>query len=332
MTREVSQIEVRGEDAGSRLDRWVKRQFSHLTQGQIEKRIRKGEFRVDGARAKAAQKLETGQIIRIPPLPEAEDTPKPANAKPLSKAEKSFIRSLVIYEDDELYVLNKPSGLAVQGGSKTTRHIDRLLDGLNTGEDRPRLVHRLDRDTSGILVIAKHPASARELTKAFASRRVQKIYWAITMGVPHPLKGEIRGFMVKDSGPGDAKEKMRQASHGEEGAQFAITDYAVISQAGQRLAWVALKPLTGRTHQLRFHMHEMNTSILGDKKYRSEREVPEAVTQGLCLHARGLILPREGRADLVLQAPLSQHMQDNFMTLGFDESEAGKTLLEPFED
>ncbi len=326
---------VTAEETGSRLDRWLKRRRS-LTQGEVEKWIRTGQVRVDGARAKSNTRIVTGQKIRIPPKQSAQKpggtyawTDKKSEAE---KAEMRFIQELVLHEDKDLFVLNKPPGLAVQGGTNITRHVDGLI-GLLQGDSeyRPKLVHRLDRETSGLLVIAKHPAAAAELGALFRSRALEKLYWAITVKVPQPHSGQVRCWMAKGNGEDEMedKERMYRARQGMLGAKHAITDYAVISTAGQRAAWVALKPVTGRTHQLRFHMSELGASILGDQKYATRKEVPTGIASGLHLHARRLILPRPKQKPLDISAPLPAHMQETFKTLGFLESEAREDILLP---
>lgn len=321
---------VGAKEAGSRLDRFIKRRV-RLSQGEVEKLLRTGQVRVDGGRAKANMRLEAGQLVRLPPLSaEAWRPSERERAGTLPARDAAFIRELVIYRDDELIALNKPAGIAVQGGTGQGRHIDGLLGALTEGEHRPRLVHRLDRDTSGLLLLARHPAAAKRLGELFRSREMDKVYWAVTVGVPNPRAGQLRSWMAKGAGPGEAREKMRPARQGEPGARHAVTNYATISTAGQRAAWIALKPQTGRTHQLRFHMAELGTAILGDMKYETRREVPGGVAKGLHLHARALILPRAGRRPLMLEAPLPAHMQETFETLGFLEQEAGTSPLDPF--
>ncbi|MEM1146924.1 MAG: RluA family pseudouridine synthase [Pseudomonadota bacterium] len=323
---------VSDKEGGVRLDRWVKRRLP-MTQGELEKLLRTGQIRVDGARAKANTRLEAGMAVRLPPFASkaAQDAdtswraPKQPNAKALA-----FLRPLILYEDDEMFVLNKPAGIAVQGGTgQGGRHIDGMLDALSEGEHRPRLVHRLDKATSGLLLIAKHPAAAARLGDLFHSRDMDKIYWAVTVGVPHPPAGQLRSWMRKGLGE-EGRERMVMGVHGDKISKHAITDYTVVSTAARRAAWVALKPSTGRMHQLRFHMHELGTSILGDTKYVTRREVPLGVSKGLHLHARALVVPRQSGKPLTLQAPLSGTMKQTFETLGFLESEAGKDPLALF--
>ena len=347
MSGQIVTETVSDKESGTRLDRWIKRRVP-VTQGQIEKMLRTGQIRVDGSRAKANTRLETGQQVRLPIL-EA-DTTRPAQKKAdrVSEEDRRFIRDLILYEDDEMIAINKPAGIAVQGGSGQGRHIDGMLAALGDGEHRPVLVHRLDKDTSGVLLLAKYPTAAAQLAEKFRSRDMDKVYWAVTVAVPNPPFGQIRCWMVKGiederepdgyrivhpkaRGRRDAdRERMFRSAQGVEGARHSITDYAVISTAGQKAAWVALKPETGRMHQLRFHMLEMNTSILGDFKYQCRREVPQGLAPGLHLHARALIIPRENGKPIKIVAPLPPHMKQTFEALGFLEKEAGKDPLAPF--
>ena len=316
---QVVTIPVPDAEDDTRLDRWLKRRFPGLTQGQVEKLLRSGQIRVDGGRAKSNTRLKAGQEVRVPPI-KADNSAREKKAdRPshVSAADAEFIRSLVIYEDKDCIILNKPAGLAVQGGTKTTRHVDGLSGALvPSGAEKPKLVHRLDRDTSGVLVLAKSAPAAAELGKLFRSRDLEKIYWAVVLGQPRPLEGEVRGWMIKSAGPGEDKERMRLAQHGERGAVFSITDYAVVANSGQKAAWVALKPVTGRKHQLRFHMSDMGYAILGDRKYNCDREAPEGVANGLHLHARAIRLPRKSGKPIEVIAPLSPHMEKTFSVLG----------------
>ena len=330
---QVLQIPVSDAEDDTRLDRWMKRRFPGLTQGQVEKLLRSGQIRVDGARAKSNTRLMAGQQIRVPPIKIDSDKIAPRKgdkSKPMhvSAADSEFIRSLVIHEDDECIIINKPPGLAVQGGTGTSRHVDGMSAALvGAGDEKPRLVHRLDKDTSGVLVLAKTAPSAASLAKLFRSRELDKIYWAIVLGVPHPREGQIRGWMIKSAGPGGDMEKMRYAKHGEKGAAFSITDYAVVQNVAQRAAWVALKPLSGRKHQLRLHMSELGHGIMGDWKYECDRETPNGVGSGLHLHARALRLPRKHGRSVEVVAPMYEHMIKTFDVLGFNE----KDVSDPFE-
>ena len=329
----MSKAEVRTEivtheEAGARLDRWVKRRMQ-VTQGEVEKLLRTGQIRVDGSRAKSNTRVAAGQQVRLPP----------AGARPArryddtgkSAKDERFMRDLVLYEDEDMFILNKPAGLAVQGGTNTKRHIDGMLGALRgNSEHRPKLVHRLDKDTSGVLMIARHPAAAARLGDLFRGRTLDKVYWAVTVRVPNPRQGQVRCWMGRGVPPDEDKELMYRSAQGQPGAKHSITDYAVVSTAGQRAAWVALKPVTGRTHQLRFHMAELDSCILGDTRYTTRREVPSGVAPGLHLHARALVVPRKTGGPLTVTAPLPAHIKETFTTLGFLESEAGRDPLAVF--
>ena len=315
--REVRTLFVDAGEEGVRLDRWFKRRWPHLNHIQIQKLTRSGQIRVDGARAKPDTRLAAGAQVRVPPLP---DAPPPREKGELDPREAAFARSLVIYEDDEVLALNKPSGLAVQGGTKTTRHVDGLLSAWGEGLERPRLVHRLDRDTSGVLVLGKSPQAAAQLAGAFAKRRAQKIYWAIVAGFPKPGEGTIELPLAK-KGVGD-REMMVPSDMKDPRAETAETEFKTIARAGPRAAWMALWPHTGRTHQLRAHMLAIGHPILGDPKYNNEAS--QALSEGLKLqlHARRLILPHPSRGTLALEAPISKELRAGFQRFGFDEHEA----------
>jgi 23S rRNA pseudouridine955/2504/2580 synthase len=312
---------VRAAEDGMRLDRWFKTHYAGLPHSRLEKLLRTGQVRVDGARAKASTRLAAGQAVRVPPLPDVAPPPGPKHA--LSKADWDFLASITLYEDDDLLVVNKPPGIAVQGGTKTTHHIDRLLEGLGDGpETRPRLVHRLDRDTSGVLVIAKRRSVAAKLGRAFQTRSVRKIYWALLHGVPRPPQGKVEAALVKASGP--EGDRVRKARAGEQDiAQSAVTHYAVVDRAGQQVAFVSLKPVTGRQHQLRAHMAILGHPILGDEKYHGDKDLPEGIPNKLHLHARRISFPHpsgEGMVDVT--APLPEHMTRTFADFGFEAREA----------
>jgi 23S rRNA pseudouridine955/2504/2580 synthase len=321
--REVRTLYVDQGEEGVRLDRWFKRRWPHLNHIQLQKLTRSGQIRVDGARAKPDTRLAAGAQVRVPPLPEA---PPPREKGELDPRDAAFAKSLVIYEDEEVLALNKPSGLAVQGGTKTLKHVDRLLSAWGEGLERPRLVHRLDRDTSGVLVLGKSPQAAAKLAGAFAKRRAQKIYWAIVSGFPKPGEGVLDLPLAK-KGVGD-REMMVPADPKDERAEAAETEFVTIARAGPRAAWMALWPHTGRTHQLRAHMLAMGHPILGDPKYNSEASVGLSEGLKLQLHARRLILPHPSRGTLALEAPVSPELRAGFERFGFDEHEADP---EPFK-
>ena len=328
----VQQVAVAEGEGAQRLDRWFRRRFPHVPQGRIEKLCRKGEIRVDGARVKPATRVAAGQVVRVPPLPEdaSPEPPPPA----VSEADAAMIRAAVVWRDDHVLVLNKPPGLPVQGGSRQRRHVDGMAEALRFGAaERPRLVHRLDRDTSGLLVMARTRAVAAALTAAFRARETRKIYWAALAGVPGPRMGTIRYGLVKAPGHGKGGEGEKMLClppdrvEATPGAKRATTDYAVLDAAGTRLSWAALVPITGRTHQLRAHMAEIGHPILGDGKYGgSGQDNPGdgwgagagGLSRKLHLHARVLQLrhPVTG-ADLHLTAPLPDHMSRTWQTLGW---------------
>jgi 23S rRNA pseudouridine955/2504/2580 synthase len=320
--REVKTLWVDKAEDGVRLDRWFKRRWPHLNHIQLQKLTRSGQIRVDGARAKPDTRLTAGAQVRVPPLP---DAPPPRAKGEIDPREAAYARSLVIYEDEEVLALNKPSGLAVQGGTKTTRHIDGLLSAWGEGLERPRLVHRLDRDTSGVLVLGKSPAAAAKLAGAFAKRRTQKIYWALVAGLPKPGEGVLELPLVK-KGVGD-RELVVPAERDDPRAETAETEFVTLARAADKAAWMALWPHTGRTHQLRAHMLALGHPILGDPKYRTEASEALSGDLKLQLHARRLVLPHPSRGTLLLEAPISKEMKAGFERFGFDEHEADP---EPF--
>ena len=313
----VQTVKVKPDETGMRLDRFFEARFPGLSFAHIQRIIRKGEVRVDGKRAQPKDRLAAGQAIRIPPL--KLDAPKPgANATEAQK-NRAFIKSITLYEDDDVLVLNKPMGLAVQGGSGTTRHLDGMLDALRDAQgQRPRLVHRLDKDTAGCLLVAKTRFAATALAKTFRTRSARKIYWALVAGVPKPRQGRISTFLAKEEREDDSF--MRIARHGEEGASHAVTYYAVVETAARTLAWLSLKPVTGRTHQLRAHMAHIGHPIVGDPKYFSIEnwELPGGIQNRLHLLARRIVVPHPRGGTIDATAPLPPHMQQSWNLLGFD--------------
>ncbi|MEO6340506.1 MAG: RluA family pseudouridine synthase [Caulobacteraceae bacterium] len=321
--KEVKTLTVAEGEDGVRLDRWFKRRWPHLNHIQIQKMARSGQIRVSGSRAKPDTRLAAGDVVRVPPLPDA----PPAGERPaISPRDAAYARSLVLYEDEEVLALNKPSGLAVQGGTKTHHHIDRLLSAWGEGLDRPRLVHRLDRDTSGVLVLGKSPAAAARLSGSFAKRKAKKTYWALVAGNPKPADGIIDIPLIKQ-GLND-REIVMPADPKNPGADPAETEYVTLARAAHRAAWMALRPHTGRTHQLRAHMKAIGFPILGDPKYGDEKSAELSEGLKLQLHARRLSLPHPSRGTLILEAPLGPEMKAGFERFGFDEHEADP---EPFE-
>src|SRR6266702_7901307 len=314
----VQTAKVTPDEAGMRVDRFVEARFPRLAFSHIQRIIRKGELRVNGKRAQPKQRLEAGQAVRIPPL--RLDQPRPsgrdANVRDQTRA---FLKSITLHEDADVLVLDKPMGLAVQGGSGTTRHLDGMLETLRDAQgQRPRLVHRLDKDTAGCLLVAKSRFAASALAKSFRSRSARKIYWALVAGVPKPRQGRISTFLAKEQAEDDSF--MRIARHGEEGASHAVTYYAVIDTAARQLAWLSLKPVTGRTHQLRAHMAHIGHPIVGDPKYFNIENwhLPGGIQNKLHLLARRIAVPHPRGGVIDVSAPIPQHMLQSWNLLGFD--------------
>ncbi len=312
-------------DGESRLDRWFRRHYPGLGHGHLEKLLRTGQVRVDGQKAKSGDRVSPGMAIRVPPLATSSgDAPA---ARPTSRArprDEALLRDLIIHRDDDAIVLNKPAGLAVQGGSNTTRHVDGLLDGLRFGNDeRPRLVHRLDKDTSGVLLIARTAAAAAFFTRAFRDKTTRKIYWAIVAGRPKLPRGRIDLSLAKGMAKG------RERVQADEDGKDAVTYYTVVDSAGDRASWLALLPLTGRTHQLRAHCAAIGTPILGDGKYggAAAHALGGVAAHRLHLHARSLEIPHPAGFTLKVTAPLPPHMKRMWEFLGFAADTA-----DPFRD
>lgn len=329
MSAAVETRQVDPDEAETRVDRWFKRHYPELSHGRLEKLLRTGQVRVDGKRVKANQRLAAGQTVRVPPIGGAETMATPTvAAKARRPAENDPIvarlREAVLYMDDEVLVLNKPAGLAVQGGSGTIRHVDAALDHLRFGAaERPRLVHRLDKDTSGALALARTAAAARRLALAFRSKATLKLYWALVVGEPRPAEGEIDAPLAKQ--PGRAGEKMEINV----GGKRALTRYRTVERLGGKVSWMALVPVTGRTHQLRVHMAGLGCPILGDGKYGGQAAFlqGEGVSRKLHLHARALRLPGADGRPVEVVAPLADHMRRSWSFFALDE--AAET--DPFE-
>jgi len=309
-----------GED-GMRLDRWFAAHYPGLSHVRLQKLLRTGQVRVDGGRAKANMRIEGGQEIRVPPLPEpAAETAAPSE-KPLTERDIEFVRGLVIHKDDDIIALNKPAGLAVQGGSGTTEHLDRLLDGLTFDEtERPRLVHRLDKDTSGVMLLARSRDAAAKLGRALKHRGARKLYWALVIGVPKPGQGEINLSLIKRGGRGD--ERVHPAEPDDPEAKRAVTRYAILERAGRSLSWLAMTPITGRTHQLRAHAAAIGHPIVGDGKYGGAEAHPGGeIPRKLHLHARRLTIPHPRGGIFDISAPLPEHMRKTWKLFGFDRQD-----------
>lgn len=325
----VESIPVAPNEAGLRLDRWFKIHFPDVTYGYLQKLLRSGQVRVESRRVPANVRLEAGERVRVPKIVRQPPARRPSVKPPpgLSKADRDLIESMILYEDDHVLLLNKPFGLAVQGGTGTKKHIDGLLAGMvDRFGDRPRLVHRLDRDTTGVLLVAKHRDAAAKLGRIFQTRSAAKTYWALVRGVPKPPQGKIEAALVKASGP--EGDRVRKARAGEqEEAMHATTHYSVIDRVGQKAAWVSLKPVTGRQHQLRAHMAMIGHPIVGDNKYDGSKDLPAVnIDNKLHLHARRLVLPHpfEKGETIDVTAPLPDHMLRTWQTLGLDPEQFQK--------
>ncbi len=313
----VQTVAVTADEAGMRVDRFLEAKFPGLSFSHIQRVIRKGELRVNGKRVDGKDRLAAGQAVRIPPL--RLEAPKSTNLSEADKKTLDLLKSMTLFEDADVLVLNKPMGLAVQGGSGTVRHLDGMLEVLrDKSGQRPRLVHRLDKDTSGCLLVAKTRFAASSLAKVFRSREARKIYWALVVGVPRPRQGRISTFLAKEER--EDESLMRIARHGEEGASHAVTYYAVVETAAQQLAWVSLKPVTGRTHQLRAHMAHIGHPIVGDPKYFNKENwaLPGGLQNRLHLLARRIVVPHPRGGTIDVTAPLPPHMVQSFNLLGLD--------------
>ena len=323
MNAPLETILVGSADAGLRLDRWFRLHFPEVGYSYLQKLLRSGQVRVDSRRAQANLRLQAGQQVRVPQVVSKPVASRPSLVPPLglSKADHDFIERLILYEDDHVLVLDKPFGIAVQGGTGTRRHIDGLLTGMaERFGDRPRLVHRLDRDTTGVLLVAKHRHAAAKLGRVFQTRSAAKTYWALVKGVPRPPQGKIEAALVKAAGPGG--DRVRKAEPGEqEQAMHATTHYSVIDRVAHKVAWVSLKPVTGRQHQLRAHMALIGHAIVGDSKYEGDKVLADSgIESKLHLHARRLIIPHPvaGEPRIDVTAPLPPHMRKTWDLLGLD--------------
>jgi 23S rRNA pseudouridine955/2504/2580 synthase len=342
---------VEADEAGMRLDRWFKAHYPELSFGHLQKLLRSGQVRVDGGRVKTNTRLAQGQAVRVPPLGQGglqgilrENRPHegervggsndrgekrvaglgigeektPRTKRPATDAEA--LRAMILYEDDEVFVFNKVAGLAVQGGSGLTKHVDAMLEAFRDRKgQKPRLVHRLDRDTSGVLVVARTRLAASKLAASFRARTTRKIYWALVRGVPKPKQGRISTWLAKEGTP--EGDRMRVARHGTDDASHAVSLYSVVDQAGQKLAWLTMRPVTGRTHQLRAHAAHIGHPIIGDPKYFTAEDTwdfPGGVQDRLHLHARRIVIPHPKSGTIDVTAPLPPHMQQSWNLLGFD--------------
>jgi 23S rRNA pseudouridine955/2504/2580 synthase len=323
---DVRTFTVTEDDDGIRLDRWFKRHMPNVSFNLVSRWARTGQLRLAGKRAGPGDRIEAGQEIRVPPV---QQVPQREGRQPkrelLTPDEEQFVRDMVIYEDQQAFVLNKPPGLATQGGTKTHQHLDRLLDGLAEESGRPKLVHRLDKDTSGALLVARTARAAGHFAKAFSGRTARKVYWAIVVGVPDESQGAIDAPLAKQ--PGTGGEKMHID---EEHGLPAKTRWRLIDRAGNRAAWVELQPLTGRTHQLRAHMAAIGHPIVGDAKYGgAEAFLTGGISRKLHLHARRIRIDAPGGGKIDVTAELAPHFAETLATLGFDEASGDREIARP---
>lgn len=345
----VQTIRIDADEGDQRLDRWLKKKFPQLNQIMIEKMCRTGQLRVDGGRVKANTRIETGQEVRVPPLPDArQEKPDAPRGKQVSKSDAEMIQAAVIWKDEHIIALNKPAGLPSQGGSgQGERHVDGLTQALLFGyKERPKLVHRLDKDTSGILLLARTDRVARALSEGFRHRNTKKIYWAAVAGVPSPRMGSIKYGLVKAPGRGRMGEGEKMICihpskvQETEGAKRAHSDYAVLEALGSRAAWVALSPITGRTHQLRAHMAEIGHPIVGDGKYGGSgqenlgdgwgAQLGGDISRKLHLHARMISFEHPiTKKIMTITAPLPDHMARTWKTFGWDPNDVPEDPFAP---
>ena len=322
----IEHKQVDNDEAGMRLDRWFKVHYPGLGFGPLQKLLRSGQVRVDGGRVKSDTRVQPGQVIRIPPM----EVDAKAKAGPIAgrdlkhSSDHELLSRMLLHEDEKVIVLNKPAGIAVQGGSGVNRHIDQMLEAWTSPKgEKPRLVHRLDRDTSGVLVIARTRGAAQKLTAAFRERDTKKTYWSLVMGVPKKREDKISTWLVKEQTPDG--DRMRIAKHGEDGADHAVSFYRIIEQAAQNYAWLEMEPYTGRTHQLRVHAAHIGHPIIGDPKY-FEADLnwafPGGVQNRLHLHARRIDIPHPNGGRLRVTAPLPPHMVQTWNLFGFDQNAA----------
>lgn len=321
----VEQIIVGKDEQGMRLDRWFKTHFPGLGFGHLQKLLRSGQIRIDGGRAKSDSRVEPGQTIRIPPLGVDKKGSENLTGHSIrNQGDADVLAKMLLYEDAKVFVFNKPAGLAVQGGSGVSRHVDDMLEAWrNQKGEKPRLVHRLDRDTSGVLVVARTRHAAMKLAEAFRARDTKKTYWALVKGVPKKREDKISTWLVKEQTPDG--DRMRIAKHGEEGADHAVSYYRVVEQAGQSLSWLEMEPYTGRTHQLRVHAAHIGHPIIGDPKYfeaDTNWDFPGGMQNRLHLHARRILIPHPDKGVIDVTAPMPQHMRQSWNLIGFDEASA----------
>lgn len=321
----VEQIAVEAGETGMRLDRWFKTHYPGLGFVQLQKLLRSGQVRVDGSRARTDTRVAPGQLIRVPPLGVDRKQAGGLTGHSIRNQDDGDVLSkMLLHEDPEVFVFNKPAGLAVQGGSGVTRNVDDMLEAWrNKKGEKPRLVHRLDRDTSGVLVVARSRLAAMKLSEAFRARETKKTYWALVKGIPPKREDKISTWLVKESTPDG--DRMRVARHGEKGADHAVSFYRIVEQAAQSMCWLEMEPYTGRTHQLRVHAAHLGCPIIGDPKYfeaDTNWDFPGGIQNRLHLHARRIVIPHPKGGSIDVAAPMPPHMRQSWNLIGFDEADA----------
>jgi len=320
--KDVQHIKIMPDDDGQRLDRWLKKNVEEMSFVMVQKLIRTGQIRLDGKRVKPDTRLVAGQELRLPPM---DERPEKIDGYRLRDEDAEMIIKSVLYDDGDVLAINKPAGIATQGGMNIERHIDGMLEALITKDGiKPRLVHRLDKETSGVLLLARSADIARKLGRMFQSREMKKIYWAITSPAPLDMEGEIKAPLIKGT-EGPNKDKMLVD---EKEGQKAFTNFEVMEVAGRKAAFVAFMPKTGRTHQIRVHAAYAGFPLLGDSKYGEKAAIEgPGITQRLHLHARSLeFLHPVTRKKLKLTAPLPSDLAKSWDALGFQK----KPDHEPF--
>ncbi|MER2519362.1 MAG: RluA family pseudouridine synthase [Bdellovibrionales bacterium] len=321
--------EVEADEAGIRLDRWFKRHHPTLSHSALQKLLRTGQVRVDGKRAESSTRLEAAQKLRVPPQVLTPPPPDPAKVIRRVGREVELLRKMILFEDDDVIALNKPAGLAVQGGTGLKENLDDMLEALaKKGQGKPKLVHRIDRDTSGVLLVARSAFAAMRLTEAFRERETRKIYWGVTVGVPKPPSGKVAAHLIKQgetmrlATEDEIKDSRRKDYHG--GVKTATTLYQVVDRAAKKASFIAMWPLSGRTHQLRVHMAYVGTPLLGDRLYGADASAGlplDELGSGLHLHARRLVIPHPRRGVIDVTAPLGPEMRKTWDWFHFDPNE-----------
>ncbi len=304
-------VTITEQDNDIRLDRFFKRHFPDVPFGMVAKAVRRKAIRLNGARCDVSTRLCTGDVISFPSF-NVDENPTEVK-KDFSKQAREF-EKYIIYKDSYILVINKPAGLAVQGGTGINVSVDDLATHWNFEyEDKPKLVHRIDKETSGILILARKVDVAAELSELFKRRQIDKFYTAITKGVIDPRTGTLVSYLAKKQ-VDDDYEKVVSTTDGKK----AITNYEVIDYAASSYALLSLNILTGRTHQIRQQLAEKNCPILGDSKYGNRESTPNFIKPKLYLHATLLKFELRGKL-YELKADFPDYFKDALLNLGLDD-------------